>query len=94
MFEVWHWSERRRGLFSKYADTFMKIKIESSGWPNCCIDEKSKDAFVRHVQKSEGIQIEKDKVVENSGWRKMAKDMLNNFCGKFWGKTVRRADQN
>ena len=83
VFEVWHWTERRKGLFSKYVDTFMKIKIESSGWPSYCVDEESKDAFVRQVQESEGIQIEKDKVVKNPGWRKIAKDMLNNFWGKY-----------
>ena len=45
------------------------------------VDEESKDAFVREVQESEGIQFEKDKVVKN--WRKIAKDMLNNFWGKY-----------
>jgi len=35
------------------------------------------------VEESEGIQIEKDKVVKNPGWRKIAKDMLNNFWGKY-----------
>ena len=38
---------------------------------------------MRQVEESEGIQIEKDKVVKNPGWRKIAKDMLNNFWGKY-----------
>ena len=52
-FEVWHWSKRRK--FSKYVETFMKIKIESSGWSSYCVDEESKDAFVRQVEENEGI---------------------------------------
>ena len=83
IFEVWHWNEKRRGLFSDYVDTFMKIKIESSGWPNNCVDDVSKDAFVRQVRETEDIELDKTKVNRNPGWRKIAKDMLNNFWGKY-----------
>ena len=31
--EVWHWDRQRVGLFAEYINTFLKIKMEASGWP-------------------------------------------------------------
>ena len=35
--EVWHWDRRREGFFAEYIDTFLKIKMEASGWPTWCV---------------------------------------------------------
>ena len=31
--EVWHFVEKRTGLFADYVNTWLKIKEEASGWP-------------------------------------------------------------
>lgn len=83
IFEVWHWKERRVGLFADYVDTFLKIKVEASGWPNWCVTEEDKDNFVRQMKDQEGIDIDKSKVATNEGLRRVAKEMLNGFWGKY-----------
>lgn len=44
IFEVWHFDRISRydpqtkwgGAFSDYVNTFLKMKLEASGWPNWC----------------------------------------------------------
>ena len=83
IFEVWHWRERKVGLFAKYVNTFLKIKVEVSGWPNWCATDSDKDKFVQQMEEQEGIQIDKPKVAKNEGLRRVAKEMLNGFWGKY-----------
>ena len=33
VYEVWHWTHRKTGMFADYIDTFLKEKVEASGWP-------------------------------------------------------------
>ena len=35
--EVWSWKEEKRSkeLFKRYINTFLKLKLEASGWPHC-----------------------------------------------------------
>lgn len=36
IYEVWHFKEKSKELFSQYIKTFMKIKEEASGWSTEC----------------------------------------------------------
>ena len=38
VYEVWHWKERSTDLFKKYVSSYLKIKQESSGYPEWCND--------------------------------------------------------
>ena len=54
VYEVWHFPETSQydkttggGIFAKYIDVFLKIKQESSGYPDRCQTDKDKEKFVR-----------------------------------------------
>ncbi|CAH0553368.1 unnamed protein product [Brassicogethes aeneus] len=90
IYEVWEYkvSQFNRktkcgGLFSKYVDTFLKIKQECSGWPAWCTTETLKDEYIQAYFKHEGILLDKSKICNNPGMRFIAKLMLNSFWGKF-----------
>ena len=71
------------GLFTDYVNTFLKIKQEASGWPEWCTDEESKSRYLNKYKQDEGIALEREKVVKNSGLRAVAKLCLNSLWGKF-----------
>lgn len=67
-------------------NTFLKVKQEASGWPEWCVDEESKQRYIREYQE-EGISLDYEKILENPGLRALAKLMLNSFWGKFGQRT-------
>ena len=94
IYEVWHFPEssqydpasRSGGLFTEYIDKFFKLKLQYSGWPDGCVSESEKDAYIENIFAHEGIELEKENVQFNSGLRALAKLMLNSFWGKFGQK--------
>ena len=76
------------GLFTKYVNTFLKIKQEASGWLEECTDENSKMKYIEDYFNHEGISLEKDKIAKNPGLRAIGKLFLNSF----WGKLAQRND--
>ena len=95
IYEVWDFktsskynaTTREHGLFSKYVDTFFKLKLQYSGWPPGCETETGKDAFIEKILRTEGVKLEKSEIRKNSGLRTMAKLLLNSFWGKFGQKS-------
>ena len=91
--EIWSWSTSNRStsLFKEYIDTFLKIKMEASGWPSegCCeTATKSVDILCEHRRKfledirvQEGIELNPANVKKNEGLRFIAKILLNSFWG-------------
>ena len=92
VYEVWHFSETTRydkttgsgGIFAKYIDVFLKVKQESSGYPDWCKTELDKEKFKRDYLNAEGISLES--VEKNPGLRAVAKIMLKSL----WGKLAQR----
>ena len=64
-------------------NTFMKIKMEASGYPVGCTTPQEKTAFIERVRAHEGISLSYDDIVSNAGRRTVAKHCLNNIWGKF-----------
>lgn len=71
------------GLFARYIDTFLKIKIEASGFPSWVRHEEDKERFIRDIDEKEGIQLDRDKINDNPGRRSLAKLFLNTLWGRF-----------
>ena len=71
------------GLLAQYMNTFMKIKMEASGYPVGCTTPKEKTAFIERVREHDGIYLSYDDIVYNAGRRTVAKLCLNNMWGKF-----------
>ena len=81
--EVWHFPDTRMGLFWSYVDTWLKIKEETSGWPEGCITQEQKQAHIDAYYAREGIRLDAHKIEKNPGLRALAKMMLNSMWGKF-----------
>ena len=96
--EVWNWRLQKRStsLFKDYINTFLKIKLEASGWPKerCCETETAdlrpnttkglcehKKAFLLELERKEGLIIDGKNVSKNEGLRFIAKILLNSFWG-------------
>ena len=82
VYEVWHFSETAKhdresgeeGIFAGYINTFLRIKQESSGYPDWCKTEQDKIKFKQDYFETERIRYEK--VEKNKGMRAIAKIML------------------
>ena len=85
--EVWHFREedRRVGLFADYVNTWLKIKQESTGWPDDCNTPNQKVAYVQAYQEREGTALEN--VAKNPGRKTVAKLKLNRWETVYVQKT-------
>lgn len=91
IYEVYHYEETQcynsnsgeLGLFTEYMRAFLKIKQESSGYPEWVISENDKDEYILSYLKHEGIALEKSHIRKNPGMRSIAKLCLNSLWGKF-----------
>ena len=81
--EEYNGATKTGGLFSEYINTFLKLKVEASGWPSWCTDDRKKQQYVEEFYRKEGIRLNPDKIEYNPGRRSLAKLMLNSFWGKF-----------
>jgi hypothetical protein len=87
IYEVYHWEEKSSNLFADYVNTFLRIKQESSGYPEWVKTEDDKDEYIRSYQQAEGIKLIKENIRHNPGLRAVAKLALNSFWGKFGERT-------
>ena len=93
--EVLHWQEtemynpvtKEGGLFTQYINTFLKLKQESSGYPQNVKSEEEKQAYIDQYLEHEGILLEKECIDKNAGLRSLSKLALNSFYGKFGQRT-------
>ena len=60
MHEVWHFPQKTDTLFKEYIDTFVKIKLEASGYPKNCVGrtDEQKQWYVDDILKNQGIQLD------------------------------------
>ena len=58
-------------------NTFMKIKMEASGYPPECVTAADKTDYVERVRQYEGISLDADSIEFNAGRRAVAKLCLN-----------------
>ena len=91
VYEVWQYDTVTKydpstgdgGLFAQYMNTFMKIKMEASGYPSHCDTDQEKNKYIERVRVHEGITLRPDDISFNAGRRTVAKLCLNNIWGKF-----------
>ena len=87
LYEIWHWEERSKSLFSDYVNTILKVKMETSGWPANCQTEADKQEHIEHIFQVEGIHLDPSHIEFNPGKRYVAKLCLNSFWGKLAQKS-------
>jgi hypothetical protein len=81
--EVYDYKRATDPLFAGYINTFLKLKMESTGWPKEVKNEEEKTHFVEQYLEKEDVQLDPAKMVKNSALRTLAKLCLNSFWGKF-----------
>lgn len=69
MYVVWHWEDKKKGLFTKYINLFLNEKIEASGCPTNIDTNKKKDNSIAEVLDKEDIQLNQAKM-EKQSWTK------------------------
>ena len=75
--EAWHYDNttqynkttRDGGMLSKYMDTFLKQKTESSGFPNGVNTDEEKMEYIERTKHVEGIELDINKIERNPGSR-------------------------
>ena len=83
VFEVWHWENRSKELFASYIKNFLKIKQESSGYPDWAKTAAQRQEYIDKYLDGENIQLDAKKISKNNGLRKIAKLLLNTLWGRF-----------
>ncbi|XP_066296636.1 uncharacterized protein [Branchiostoma lanceolatum] len=89
IYEVHHFPKKTNTLFTEYIDTFLKLKQESSGWPEWVTSappeerEAKENEYLRKYEENEGIRLDRDNIKKNPGMRTLSKLCLNSFWGKF-----------
>ncbi|XP_048775446.2 uncharacterized protein LOC125680045 [Ostrea edulis] len=81
--EVWHFEKTSQDLFRSYIDTFLKIKQESSGFPDECQTPEQKQEYISEIRRREGIFMNLIDIEKNPVRRTIAKLFLNCLWGKF-----------
>jgi len=70
------------GLFVDYIDTFLKLKVEASGYPGWVHSPEGEDRYLESFWQSEGIRLEKEAIRYNAAKRALTKLCVNSMWGK------------
>ncbi|RWR98783.1 uncharacterized protein B4U79_01445, partial [Dinothrombium tinctorium] len=89
VYEINHYSKRSTTMFKEYIRMWLKIKQESSGWPEWCRSEDDKTRYIDLYEERMGIKLDQEKIVKNQALRSTAKLMLN----VLWGKLGQNPDK-
>ena len=83
--EVYHFPplQRKKGPFADYVNTWLKIKLESTGYPAWATSPTDKEQYVWMYKQKEGIDLDPQLIAKNPGRKATAKHMLNRFWDKF-----------
>ena len=87
IYEIRYFTHTTKCLFKDYVKKFLKIKQESSGYPDWCSSDEDKEKYIKEYKDRQGIQLDKTKIDKNSGLRAIAKLCLNSLWGKFGQRT-------
>ena len=74
-------------VYLHYINTFLKLKQESSGYPQDVKSEQDKQEYIDQYLHHEGILLDKECIDKNPGLRSLSKLALNSFYGKFGQRT-------
>jgi hypothetical protein len=73
IYRTYHFQQWSSTLFKKYVKGFLKIKVESSGWPAECVTPASRQAWMDQQFRDYGIVIDPRNVKLNPGMRYITK---------------------
>lgn len=80
----WPHEQTKRGIFAKYVNVFLKMKIEAEGWPKPEMTPEEKKAYIDTIAaQNPGVDLDESLIVHNPVLRAIAKICLNTLWGKF-----------
>jgi DNA polymerase type B, organellar and viral len=94
--------DNKTGLFTDYVNMFLKIKQQASGFPGWVTHDENGLEYTNEVRvqkeqeyidkyaETEGIRLDRTKILENPGLRAIAKNCLNGLWGKFGERENKR----
>ena len=59
IYEVWNFENTSTDLFKTYVQTFLKIKQESSGYPEGVETDEAKDIYIQEFQDQHNVILDK-----------------------------------
>lgn len=89
IYEIWHFPElvpqnlNENGLFTEFINSYIKLKVEASGWPRNDMTETEKDEYIKLYEEKENIKLNKESIRYNAGMRALGKLVVVSFWGKF-----------
>ena len=91
--EIYNPTTKPGELFTKYINTFLKLKQESSGFPQNVQSDEEREKYVHEYLEYEGILLDKEYIVKNPGLRSLSKLALNSFYENFGQRTNMKKNQ-
>jgi hypothetical protein len=76
LYRSYYFDEWSSELFKGYVKEFLRIKIQSSGWPPTCESAAARNEFMQKVLTDYGIHLDPAMMVYNPGMRYIAKVIL------------------
>ena len=70
-------------------DTFLKLKVEASGYPTWVRIPANEERYIESFWKSEGIRLDREAIKPNAAKRGLAKLCLNSIWGKLTERNAR-----
>jgi hypothetical protein len=85
VYEIWDFEEKEKysketksgGLFTNYLNAALKKKQEASGYPEQCITDADKKAYIDDYYENEGILLDETNICKNPGMRVVSKLLAN-----------------
>lgn len=78
------------GLFNKFQQHFLKIKIENSDYPSDIITDSYKKLYIENFAKLNGIILDESNIKLNKPMKQVGKNMAN----QLWGKLCMNTDRS
>lgn len=82
IYEQWDYPTKSASFFSNFVTTFFRIKIQNSGWPDGCLTDKARHAYLKDLEEKEGIRLTVSDITDNPTQRLIAKLILNSSWGR------------
>lgn len=85
--EIWQYNTQQHcpekgveGVFTEYMRTFLRLKVENSGYAADITTEEERDRYVSEFVRDNNIPLDKAKIQDNASYRLLAKLFVNSLC--------------
>lgn len=83
IYEIWDYKQKSTSLFKGIVNTFLRQKIEASGWPAHVKTDQDKREFVEAYKQFDQITLRPEHIEQNLPKRVVAKQCVNCIWGYF-----------